>query len=75
MIPCGFFQFPDMKMLLKGNRYQDMEEIKQNAMTQQLAIQRVTSKILHTMEGLLQQVCGHKNLLIKPTITHKRLKD
>ena len=39
-----------MKMLLKGNRFQDMEEMKRNVM---LAV----PKVLRTMEGPLEQVC------------------
>jgi hypothetical protein len=37
MALCDSFLFPQMKMLLKGNRFQDMDEIKQNMMTQLLA--------------------------------------
>jgi hypothetical protein len=50
------FQFPDMKMLLKGNRFQDMEEIKQNTTTG--CSKESVPKVLCTMEGLLEQVCG-----------------
>jgi len=35
---CDSFLFPEVKMLLKGNRFQDMEEIKGKAMTQLLAV-------------------------------------
>jgi hypothetical protein len=38
MVPCDFFLIPDMKMPLKGNRFQDTEEIKRNAKMQLLAI-------------------------------------
>jgi len=38
MALCDFFLFPKVKMLLKGNRFQDSVEIKQRAMTRLLAI-------------------------------------
>lgn len=35
LAPCDFFLFPKIKMALKGKRFQDVDEIKQNA-TEQL---------------------------------------
>ncbi|KAL4143544.1 hypothetical protein QTP88_005863 [Uroleucon formosanum] len=35
LAPCDFFLFPKIKMVLKGKRFQDVDEIKQNA-TEQL---------------------------------------
>jgi hypothetical protein len=40
MALCEFFLFPKVKMLLKGKRFQDMEEIKQKVITELLAIPR-----------------------------------
>jgi hypothetical protein len=37
MALCDSFLFPKLKMLLKGNRFQDMEEIEHNTMMQLLA--------------------------------------
>ena len=38
MAPCDCFLFLEVKMLLKGNRFQDMDEIKGKVMTQLLAV-------------------------------------
>jgi hypothetical protein len=39
-----FTIFPYMKMLLKGNRFQDMEDIEQNTMMQLLVIPKTLSQ-------------------------------
>jgi hypothetical protein len=38
MVLCDFFLFPRVKILLKGNRFQDSMEIKQRVMTHLLAV-------------------------------------
>jgi len=40
MALCDFFLFPKVKLLLKGNRFQDLVEIKQRAGTHLLAVPR-----------------------------------
>jgi hypothetical protein len=46
-------------MLLKGNRFQDMDEIKCSTMTRLLAFPKMSvPKVLQTVKGLLELVCG-----------------
>ena len=44
MAPCDCCLFPEVKMLLKGNRFQDMEEIKGKAWRSCWLFQRVSAK-------------------------------
>jgi hypothetical protein len=60
MTPRDFSLFPKVKML-KGNRFKDKEEIKQNEMTQLLAIPK--SQFQKCFK-LLEQVCGLSNGLL-----------
>ena len=58
MAPCDFWLFPQLKMPLKGTRFQDTEEIKTNATKALLTIAKSDfSQCFHgdasTMEGPL----------------------
>jgi hypothetical protein len=57
MVLCDFFLFPDMKMLLKGNGFQDMEETKHEDTAIGYSKESLP-KVLRPMEGLLKQVCA-----------------
>jgi hypothetical protein len=57
MALCDSFLFPQVKMLLKGNRFQDMEEIRHNDAAVGFSKEAVP-KVLQTMEGPLEQMRG-----------------
>jgi hypothetical protein len=45
MAPCDFWLFPQLKTVLKGNRFEDIDEIKRNATSMLNTIPKDSFKI------------------------------
>jgi hypothetical protein len=59
MALCDSFPFPKVKIQLKGNRFQNMEKIKKKQDNTAVGFSKESvPKVLQTMEGPLEQMCG-----------------
>jgi len=58
MAPCDFWLFPQLKSVMKGKRFEDIDAIKKNAMSTLNTIPKDSfKKMFPAVAGLLEAVC------------------
>jgi hypothetical protein len=57
MAPCDFWLFPQLKTVLKGNGFEDIDEIKKNATSTLNTIPNDFQNMFPAVAGPLEEMC------------------